>query len=483
MPFAALLLPALPLQALLRDEPALAGRAVAVTEGEGRRARVLHAAASAVGLEPDLPVTLALSRCPGLVLQPRRPAAETEAQRLLLAAAFALSPRVENTRGGLVTVDLQGAEPSRVEAAARALLASLVPAGLTVRIGVADTPLLAELAASSAADYLAVRDSRAFLAPLPLAAAGPRPDHAELLAKWGVHTLGDLCALPKGDVAQRLGTEGVALWERAAGEATRVLHLVEPARTFAAAWDCETPVETLEPLLFRLQRYGERLAAELRAGSLVASSLALTLLLEDETELRREFRLPEPCGDAAVWLRVLHSHLGTVRTSARIAGLRLTATPVRPPQRQEGLFETGLRDPLAFWETLARVAALVGPEAVGMPVLADTHRPDRLHLARPPETLPPPGPAPVHPNYGYVLRRYRPPRPVQVMLEQGQPVALLAPEPGGAITAVAGPWLTGGDWWSPEAWWEETWHIQLADRSLYQLSRRAGGWALDGELD
>ncbi|WP_404420434.1 hypothetical protein [Nibricoccus sp. IMCC34717] len=484
MPHAALHLPALPLQALLRDDPALVGKPVAVVAGEGRHACVLHASPEAEGVASGLPTPLALSRCAGLRLLPRRPEAETEAQRVLLAAGFTLSPRVENTRAGLVTLDLQGHDPARTRTAARTLCAAFPGQGLDVRIGISTTPLLAELAALRAEPLLEVGEPAAFLAPLPIAAVSPLPAHAALLAKWGIHTLGDLVALPKAALAQRLGTEGALLWERASGEAVRVLALAEAPRTFAAAWACEPPVETLEPLLFRLQRFGERLAAELRAAQLVASSLALTLLLEDGKEQRREFRLPEPSGDPAVWLRVLHTHLGTVRTAARITGVRLVAEPVRPPERQEGLFDTGLRDPLAFWETLARVGALVGEGRTGCPALVDTHRPDTVVLERPPETLAPAETALLHPKLGYKLRRYRPPRPVEVTLDDGTPAALLGhTPPRGRIVETAGPWLSGGDWWTPEAWWRETWQVRLAEGGCYQLIRSGAGWEIEGMLD
>ena len=38
----------------------------------------------------------------------------------------------------------------------------------------------------------------------------------------------------------------------------------EPARSFAAEWLDEPPIESLEPLLFRLRCFAERVALELR---------------------------------------------------------------------------------------------------------------------------------------------------------------------------------------------------------------------------
>ena len=470
------------LHALRRSEPALAGRPVALIAGEGRKAVLTEVSPEAAGIVPGFTVTLAMARCPGIILRTRDPLAEVEAQRLLLAAAFTLAPRVEATAAGCCTVDLQGAQPDRTEAAVRQRILELAQAGLPARAGVGATPLLAGYAARQADSVLVVQDSAGFLAPLPLALAEPTPAHAEILRSWGLKVLGDLTALAKADVGQRLGAEGVALWERAAGETTRVLRLIEPPKSFVAEWTYEPPVESLEPLVFKLRRFAERIAFELRAAQFVAEALTLTLLLEDGTDHRRSFRLPEPGADVASWLRVMQTHLGTVRTAARVTGVRLSAAPARPPVKQDGIFETGLIDPQAFWENLARLGAVVGDDRVGTPVMRDSHRPDAFVLEKPAETVPAPAPAPLHPPKGPVLRRFRPPRAVRVELEESRPVAMTGPV-AGRLRAAAGPWRVSGEWWMPGAWAVETWQVELAAGGLYQLARTAEGWWLEGVLD
>ena len=478
------------LQALRRSDPALAGRPVAIIRGEGRDTVVAEVSAEAPGVEAGMPAVLAIARRPGILLLPRDPAAEVEAQRLLIAAAFTLSPRVEATAAGECTADLQGADPARTGSRAEALAAELSSSGLAATVGFGRTPLLAAYAArlreGGEERLSAVRmpgDERAFLSGLPLAAAEPSPAHAELLARWGLRTFGDLTALPKAEIGRRLGAEGAALWERAAGEATRVLRLVEPAGTFAAEWAYEPPVESAEPLLFRLRRYAERLAFELRGGGFVAEKLSLTLLLEDETDYRREFRLPEPSADGDGWLRILFAHLEGVRTASRVAGARLAASPARPLEKQDGLFDTGLRDPHAFWENLARLGAIVGQGRVGTPVPARTHRPDAFEVEKPAEAVPPPDPRPPHPARGPVLRRFRPPWPVQVKLAGGRPRLLGGERLRGAIAACRGPWRQSGQWWRRERWSRETWEVELARGGLYRLFRTAGGWFVEGILD
>ncbi len=481
MNYAVLAVPDFALHALRRHEPALARQPLALVAGEGRKAVVTQVAPEVEGIAPGLAVTLAMARCPGLVLRTRDPAAETAARRLLLAAAFTLSPRVEVTDAERCTVDLQGTDPASTEATLHARVAELTRLGLPARGGAGATPLLAAYAAAHAAPVQIVRDPDTFLAPLPLACAAPTAEQAGILAAWGIRTLGQLSALPKGEVGRRLGTEGVALWERAAGQATRVLRLTPAPVTFAARWDYDPGIESLEPLLFKLQRHAECLALELRAAHLVAERLALTLDLEDDTDHRRTFLLAEPGTQVASWLKVMHAHLETLHLPARVTGVRLVATPTRPQLRQDGLFDTGLRDPHAFWENLARVAALLGEDRVGTPVPADTWRPDTFTLERPAESVSPPGPAPAQPARGGVLRRFRPPRPVLVVLEHDRPAAVSGAVSGTVDTAL-GPWRTSGNWWERDAWSVETWHVQLAG-AVYQLARTDQGWVVEGEID
>jgi protein ImuB len=483
MNYAVLVVPDFALHALRRSDPSLCGRAFALVAGDGRKSRVTAASPEARGIAPGLAATLAMSRCPGIILRARDPGAEVEAHRLLIAAAFTLCPRVESTASGCCTVDLRGADAPRTEALMRLRAAELAAGGLPLRVGAGATPLLASYAARCADPVLVVSDTRGFLAPLPLSFAEPTPGQEEILRGWGIATLGGLTALPKAEVGRRLGADGVLLWERAAGEAVRVLRQVEPARSFAAEWTYEPPVESTEPLFFKLRRYAERIALELRGAGYVAEKLSLTLLLEDETDHRREFRLPEPGADVDGWLRVLNSHLEGVRTDARVAGVRLVAAPARPPEKQEGLFDTGLRDPVSFWENLARLAAIVGDDRVGTPVCADTHRPDAFMMQRPAESVTPSTQSPAHPAHGPTLRRFRPPWPVRVACDGDLPVRLEGGRLDGDVRAALGPWVSSGDWWKPQAWAAETWQVELAAGGVYQLARTAEGWSVEGMLD
>lgn len=497
--FAVLHLADFPLHAILRTAPDLAAKPVAILASPRARASLLAltAAARAAGVTLGLTAPQALARCAALTLRLPDPAAESEASAALLAAARLLSPTVETTAPGVVTADLRALPADRHDPLLTAALTQLAALALPATAALAPTPLLALYAARQLpippfrpsallpfpARLRRVTDPRAFLAPLPLATAEPPPHLVPILAGWGITTLGQLTALPKADIAQRLGPAGLALWERAAGETTRPLTPAPLPVAFAARLELEEPIETLEPLLFLLRRYLDRLALELRTAGLAAATLTLTLPLEDETEHTRTFRLPEPTASADLLYRTLDAYLGTLRTTTAVTGLRLHLEPTRPLARQPGLFDAALRDPHAFASTLAATAALLGPDRVGTPQLLNTHGPDAFTLTSP-AALVPPAPAEILPPLGLPLRRFRPPRPATIELTNHAPGYVWTPDCEGAVSDHRGPWHTNGEWWThADAWTREEWDVALADGGLYRLFRTPAGWWLEGEYD
>jgi protein ImuB len=474
------------LHAVLRTASVPPGLPAALFTGQGKKSLVLAAnpRARAAGVELGMTAPQAVARCPALLIRPPQAAAEAEARAALQAVGFTLSPSIEDTAAGICTAAVHGVAREKLLPSARAAVAELDRLGLPATAGLARTPLLALYAARAAAPVLHVADETSFLAPLPLASADPPPELASILASWGLRTLGDLTALPRDEFVRRFGAAGLALWQRAAGGDTRPLHPVAPPPVFGAAMRFEQEVETLEPLLFILRRFLDRLTLQLTASQHVAAELSLTLRLADGTVHSRAFRLPEPTAEAEILFRALHTHLESLQTASAIAAVELRLTPARPLVRQQGIFDTGLRDPHGFAETLARVVALVGSDRVGTPRLADTHRPDTVVIEPPAAVVPAPAEPPLHPPLGLPLRRFRPALPAQLEFTAGHPDYLWTDRLHGEIAARFGPWPASGDWWQADRAWAHTeWDIALADGGLYRLLRIGDAHFLTGEYD
>ncbi len=492
--FAAIYVPDFALQCVLRREPELRDRALAIVDGNlPARVRQMTPVARDRSVTAGMTTTQALGRCPALLF---RTAGVLDAESAcLLQCAETFSPWLEATGEGVVTIEWRGdtGNCGGVEAVAGGIVQQLALLDFTARIGVATAPDLALLAAHCASPVRLVEKAADFLSPLPLETLSAdaamcadevqtaRAEAFRLLHRWGIHTLGAFAALPREQVVARLGGEATKLWDRAAGRAERPLRLIRAPEVFAEAMELEHEVETLEPLLFILRRFLEQLAARLDAAYRVVATLELRLSFAAGAPHAHEFRIPAPTADVSALYRIVETHLETIRAEAPIIAVELRARPTRAEHKQFGLFESGLRDPNKFFETLARLQSLLGHDRIGTPVAEDTHRPDVFRLETPrfeATSATAPGESPSGPP----LQRYRPPLLADVQARDGRPIRVFSEKAFGEIIDCRGPWLGSGEWWGERAWQREEWDVQIGEE-IYRLAQQGGAWFIDGAYD
>ena len=481
--FAALLLPDFALQAALRHEPEMRARPVMLLAEKASKSPILQstAAARALGIVPGLTATQAQSRCPHLLVKIRSLDAERTASRALLDTAFSASPFIEDTAPGLCTIELKGARPPDPRDLSQTLRTRLAALELDARIGLAPTADLALLAAQSTTDWRAVRCASE-LADLPIAQLAPSPAVLGVLGKWGIRTLGEFTGLGQSALVERLGAEAIPLFARATGRVVRPLRCLPPPEVFEESIEFEQEIETLEPLLFILRRFIDALALRLESVWLVAAELTLRLGFTDGTETARTFKIPSPTRQVPVLFGMLETHLEKLTAAHPIARLHLAATPAHGARQQFGLFESALRDPNQFYETLARLTALVGHDRVGVPILEPTHRPESFRLIPADFTAPPRAADAAALPLGLALHRFRPPLPASVQMDS-RPTFLHTEKLRGAITAAHGPMLLSGDWWEGRAWSRAEWDVQIERGPLCRIFEQEGAWSLEGIYD
>jgi protein ImuB len=481
--FAVLFLPKFRLQSALRWQEELAAQPVAIVD-EHNTVLECTTAAEQRHVSAGLNDVQALARCGDLVLRSRSLAVEESVQSLLLEIAGSLSPDVEATAGGCATVDLRSAKVADWNAWSAQVVERFARLELQAQIGVAPNADLAFLAARKARPTLVVQSPNAFLAQLALAEIEPPPHLQALLHDWGVHTLGQLTSLPRGEFADRLGPDADRLWQRASGKVDRLLRLVRPNEEFGEVFDFEREIETVEPLLFILRRFLDQLTQRLAAGHRVAAHMTLSLPLENGTEYERGFTIPSPTDDAEVLFRILHTHLESLQMAARPTGVRLRLAPVSPEHQQLRLFESPLRDPNRFGETLARLAALVGQGNVGVAEWEDSYRADAIRVVNPRfHELPEPRSSHASLTVGLPLRRFRPGIAATVRLLRHLPAEVQSSVVSGEITDALGPYRASGQWWENDRWGVEEWDIEVGDHGLYRLRRDHTGWYVEGCYD
>jgi protein ImuB len=338
-----------------------------------------------------------------------------------------------------------------------------------------------------------------------------------ILHQWGIHTLGQLAALRRDDLAARLGARAVELWERANGRSQRILKLVSPPESFIESFEFDNEIETIEPLLFILRRFLQQLATRLNAIYLVAKELRLRLTFADKSHYQRIFKIPQPTNNEDILFRMLHTHLENFTSKHPIVAVELEGQPSRSVRQQFGLFETALRDPMQLHETLARLVGLLGADRVGTPVLEETHRPDAFRMKpfvwefpghperksrdlvevsakvwhRDPST--PLRCAQDDANVATrpALRRFRKRTEATVLLENNRPAHVRARHGesssglaiAGATVAQNGPFPLSGNWWDEHAWARVEWDVELENGMIARCHCDREGWVIDGIYD
>src|SRR5271165_2563763 len=307
--FACIYIPDFPVAALVRAEPSLRDRAVAVLEGKPPQVRVvaLNEKARLLGIEIGMTklqaaifavpedkaevvaktgakkttsqIELASRRAKAqskptaAILRQRSPAQEESSHAALLDVAHAFTPRVEDTHPDRLLLDLDGLERLYGPAAtmARELASRVSAVGLECNIGMAVNPAAAMHAACGFGGITVVPagEETRRLGVLPIhvlldsfdiacgaaktvVAARDREKLQEqmldTLERWGVRDFRTLALLPEHALAARLGEAGAHLQRLSRGAGMRTLAFCEPPSHFEEAMELESPVETLEPV-------------------------------------------------------------------------------------------------------------------------------------------------------------------------------------------------------------------------------------------
>jgi protein ImuB len=531
MPFACIFVPDFPVEALLRAEPELRSRSLAVLEGKAPLQKVfaVNENARCAGVSPGMS-KLQIEACSGLVLRARSLPQEAAAHDALLDCAQSFSPRVEDAGCDTIVLDLAGLQPlfGPLPKIARALSRRASDLGLETSVAVAGNPDTAALAARGFSGVTVIPQGQEAeqLGSLPVEVlfGNLAQESAQLLEtfnRWGIRKLRDLAALPDVALSERLGQAGIHLQKLARGTASRTLVAFEPPLVFEEVIELEYPLVLLEPLAFLLGRLLEQLCARLEAHALATQELRLDLELQngyqsdESAELAfgpsphrlfsRTLRLPVPLLDSRTFLKLLQLDLKAHPPGAPIVKIRLGVEPVRPRAAQNGLFLPPAPEPEKLELTLARIACIVGEDKVGSLELLDTHRPEGFRMQRfaPSEGLSPQR----HPSATLragsdterndsddlvtALRIFRPPVNVVVTMQDGRFASITCPnkkELQGEILWVAGPWRSSGDWWEHEGWARDEWDIAVQEETgiaLYRLvrDRLNGRWILEGTYD
>lgn len=508
----------------------------------GERVFVATPAARAQGVRRGLRQREAQRRCPDLLLVERDEPAEMRAfEPVLRAIDEHVCPSVEVVRPGLCLFETRG--PSRYfgndtalsQAVAAAVITALPDADpsdatgcsgarLPIRIGIAEGPFAAEIAArrSSDPDHPTIVDAGqtpAFLSPFPVEILG-RPDLVHLLRRLGLRTLGDLAALPRRTVASRFGAEGSRVHRLASGTEHHPVRPLLPPEELEVREELDPPEERVEPLAFVAKMLADRLQEQLSERGLGCTRLFVEAESEHGEIRSRQWRNETSLTASAVAGRVRWQLEGWLtgedeqRPTAGITLLRIIPTELHQEDGDQlRLFGGPTDGDGKAAAAITRLQGLLGFDAVYGADQGPGREPGHIRLAPwgeqrssvPPTSkkfslrtehtplppwpgrLPAPHPSILHPEpvpVDVVDRRGKTITLTERGVVSGEPARLINGRRTFAVVDWSAPWPVRERWWDPAAP-PETTRLQLltADGSARLIAHRHGRWWIEGEYE
>ncbi|MGK2928169.1 MAG: DNA polymerase Y family protein [Acidimicrobiales bacterium] len=493
------------------------------------------AAARAADVRRHMRRREAQARCPSLRVLDRDTDRDARAFEAVVLAIEAFTPRIEITRPGRCAFPTRG--PSRYFGGDAALAGQVVDAvqavlggAVAVTAGVADGPFAAAHAARTA--HVAARRgaapvwvvepgaAAAHLAPLALSALD-RPELTDVLVRLGLHTLGDLAALPASDVLGRFGTDGAEAHRLARGLDVRPPATEAPPADLVVSADLDPPATEVAPAAFVARGLADELHRRLASQGSMCTRIVVSAETEHGERSERVWRHADTHGAGSLTAGAIADRVrwqldGWInapvrqRPTAGIAHLQIRPDEVIAADgRQLGFWgaDRGAADRAV--RAIARVQGLLGADAVSVPEFAggrdpgeqlrlvpagtvdlaatrSAERPDR-ETAPWPGRLPNPSPATVHP-VGL---------PVDVLDCTGRAVVVDGRcEPTAAparlrvdgrvrcVTSWAGPWPVDERWWDPERHSRRArFQVVTDDGTARLVVLERGRWTVAAEYD
>jgi DNA polymerase-4 len=273
-----------------RERPECRGRPVIVGGLSGRG--VVTAAsyeARAFGVHSAMPIATARRLCPQGIFLPNRLDLYAIVSRQIREILLSFTPLVEPLSLDEAFLDVRGCEGlfGPAEAMARQVKQRIrAETGLIASVGAAPNKFLAKLASDHgkpdglvvvAADKVAE-----FLAPLPVSRLwGVGKKSQERLHALGLHTVGQLAALPERALSDRLGDFGNHLWQLAHGIDDRCVVPDREAKSISTETTFGHDLSDKEAILTCLLELVDHLGGRLRHHGLRAGTVELKVRSSD----------------------------------------------------------------------------------------------------------------------------------------------------------------------------------------------------------
>jgi protein ImuB len=372
----------LPLQCLNRSEQ----QPIAIVSKQ----RVLrandHAASLGICQDMSSATVRALAGEDSLLLLERAPDAELRCLQQLCCWAYSITPNLHSYRDDCLQLEIGGCLSlfKGLDALLAHVDSGICQRGYSVETALADTPKAAWLL--SYADQPTAMDihtiTRTRLAPLPLALLDEFPSTVDSLRRAGLHTLGDILALPTAALGRRCGKTFTAFLQQLLGERKDLQVDYRPPETFSDEYWFGYEVKANAELLPAIQLLLESLCQFLRNTQLQTSEIQWQLVGLDSKLQTLTVRSSSSHSNRDNWYQLTCIRLEQLKLAGAIEGLALQCNTLRAGELESlDLFSPhNQREPMAGLPD--RLRNRLGLQAIKQLSSRDEHLPElALHVS------------------------------------------------------------------------------------------------------
>jgi nucleotidyltransferase/DNA polymerase involved in DNA repair len=311
----------LPLRVEVLRHPAWDGRPLVLggAPGERKVVQLCSPEAEAAGIRPGLPLREVVPLCPdAIVLQPD-PVRTASVLESILAELQRVSPLVEpgSNDDGYLFLDLRGlsalyGDLAHVEEAIRAAVPALLRPGLGFGAGKFVAAVAARMAEPGPGNARVVpaSETRAFLAPLSVRhLLVLEPDVLQRLELLGLHTIGDLAALPFSAAQAEFGPPGAQAWRLAHGKDTEPVVARPVVASVHDGLRVDDPLGSLEAVVAAIDQLLAHTFIHPALQGRSVRQVRLRALLSDGTSWERLYTFKEALSTRDAARRALKSKL------------------------------------------------------------------------------------------------------------------------------------------------------------------------------
>jgi len=249
----------------------------------------------------------------------------------------------------------------------------------SAKLGIAATPIAAEVAARYAAEqttFVREGEDRVFLSRFAIDVLAPDPTLANLLDGAGIETCGDLARLSRESVEVRFGGTGAALWRLArADDPRRIFRTIpRPLPEASLEWTDYT-LRRAERLVFVINALCGNVCDALRERGEGAIAMTLRFSLANRTTYEHPVRAARATAGQNAWMRLFRLELERIALPDAVTGIVLRVDVAGTLGGKQGdIFDRGFGTAHAAEEAVSGLlddqgAIVVEPENTAHPLL------------------------------------------------------------------------------------------------------------------